>query len=149
MKKCPLCAEEIQEDAVKCKHCGELIVKPKSSETAKAASERSEKNLAMWCHLGTFSGILIPFGNFLAPLLIWLAKRDEYPLVEDQGKEALNFQLSLSLYSIIGFVLVFLIVGIFILVVLALFGIIQVIKASISANNGEKYRYPLCLRVIK
>ena len=104
---------------------------------------------AMWCHLGTFSGVLIPFGNFLAPLLIWLLKKDEDPLVDDQGKESLNFQISVFLYAIVSGMLVFLFVGIFLLLVLALFAIVQVIKASLSASEGKSYRYPLCMRFIK
>ena len=104
---------------------------------------------AMWCHLGTFSGILIPLGNFLVPLLIWLLKKDEDPLVEDQGKESLNFQISVFLYAVVSGMLVFLFVGIFLLLVLALFAIVQVIKASLSASEGKSYRYPLCMRFIK
>jgi uncharacterized protein len=104
---------------------------------------------AMWCHLGTFAGVFIPFGNFLAPLIIWLSKKDEDPLVDDQGKESLNFQISVLLYAVISGILIFLIVGVIMLVVLALFTIIQVIKASLSASDGKPYRYPLCIRFIR
>jgi uncharacterized protein len=105
--------------------------------------------IAMWCHLGAFSGVLIPFGNFLVPLVIWLLKKDEDPFVDDQGKESLNFQISVFLYGIMSGILTFFIVGIFLLIVLALFTVVQVIRASIAASVGEKYRYPLCIRFIR
>ena len=111
--------------------------------------DKNEKLLAMFCHLGAFCGFIIPLGNIIAPLIIWLVKKDEFPLVDDQGKESLNFQISVLIYSIVAGFLVFFFIGIPLLVVIALFCIIQVIKASISANNGEKYRYPLCIRLIK
>jgi len=113
------------------------------------ALKGTEMLLAMWCHLGTIAGFIIPFGNIIAPLAIWLAKKDEYPLVDDQGKESLNFQLSILLYSFAGFVLMFLVVGFFLLVVIAFFALIQIIIATITASKGEKYRYPLCIRFIK
>ena len=91
----------------------------------------------------------MPFANFLVPFLIWITKKDEYEFVDDQGKESLNFQITLLIYGLIGAVLTFLIVGIVFLLVVALFAIIQVIKASIAASNGAKYRYPFCIRFIK
>ncbi len=149
MKKCPFCAEEVQKEATTCGHCDKDIAKEEGSGVATGDPSKVAKTLAMLCHLGTFSGIIVPFGNFLAPLLIWIFKKEEYPFVDDQGKESLNFQISVFLYSIIGIVLAFLIVGLIFLVVLALFAIIQVIKATMSANNGVAYRYPFCIRVIK
>jgi len=121
-------------------------------EDDRAVEERNpsgrERTLAMACHLSAFAGVIIPFGNIFGPLVVWILTKDEYPLADDQGKESLNFQISVFLYSIVCGLLIFLVVGIFMLLVLALFTIIQVIKASISANNGNAYRYPFCLRFI-
>jgi len=145
MKKCPHCAEEIQDEAIKCKECGESLVEQDQAK----GSVNNEKFIAMWCHLGALAGILIPFGNLLVPFVIWISKKEEYELVDDQGKESLNFQISVFLYSLVGIILSIIIVGLIFLIVLGLFAIIQVIKASIAANNGEKYRYPFCVRLIK
>ena len=118
---------------------------------AEAGRDRKEdgRGLAMLCHLGAFSGVVIPFGNFLVPLGIWLYNKEKYPLVDDQGKESLNFQLTLLLYGMGAFILTFVIVGIFLLAVLALFAMIQIIRASICASNGDRYRYWLNIRFIK
>lgn len=149
MKKCPYCAEEIQDEAIKCKHCGEFIARTKEDKDRFKELKNDEKMLAMLCHLGTLLGFVVPFGNFLVPLIIWLTRKEDYPLVEDQGKESLNFQISLLAYTIAGFILSFVIIGILFLIVVWLFGIIQIIKASISANKGELYRYPFCIRFLK
>lgn len=105
--------------------------------------------IAMWCHLGAFAGVLIPLGNFLVPLILWLSKKDEDALVDDQGKESLNFQISVFLYGIVSGILVLVFIGIILLLVLTLFTIIQIIKASLSASEGKPYRYPFCIRFIK
>ncbi len=111
--------------------------------------EKQEKTWAMLCHLGTFAGLIIPFGHIIAPLVIWLIKKEESPFVEDQGKESLNFQISLTIYFFVASILTFILIGFVLLPALAIFAIIMVIIASVKANDGEKFRYPLCIRFIK
>jgi len=101
------------------------------------------------CHLSTFAGYVVPFGNIIAPLVLWVMKKDEYPLVDDQGKEAINFQISITIYVIMSIVLIFLIIGIPLLIGLLIYEIIVTIIAAIKANDGEKYRYPFTIRFIK
>lgn len=109
---------------------------------------KDEKLWAMLCHLSALVGFVIPFGNIIAPLIIWVIKKDEYPLVADQGKEAVNFQISMTIYFIAAVILIFVAIGIALLPIIALFGLIMIVIASIKANEGEKYRYPLTIRLI-
>lgn len=90
----------------------------------------------------------IPFAHILGPLVVWLVKRDQFPLVEDQGKEAINFQISMTIYGIVAAILVLLLIGIVIGIALMIAWVVLVIIASVKANNGERYRYPLTIRFI-
>ena len=113
-----------------------------------AMTEQDARTWAMFCHLGAFAGYIIPFGHIIAPLIIWLIKRDESPLVADQGKESLNFQLSVTLYAIISGLLIFVLIGVVLLLAVMIFDVIMVIVAMVKANAGEKYRYPLSIRFV-
>lgn len=110
----------------------------------------------MWCHMSALAGLVVPFGNLIAPLIIWQMKRNEFPSVEEHGKESLNFQLSVLIYFLGGGVLaaigmVFCIGWILVPVLIALhFGaLVLAVIAGIKANDGILYRYPLNLRLIK
>ena len=111
---------------------------------------KDERTWAMLCH---FSALLIfvgiPFSNILAPLIIWLIKKEEMSFVEDQAKEVLNFQISMTIYLIGSIILIIVLIGIPILIGLVIFNIIITIIAAISANDGKSYRYPINLRLIK
>ena len=113
---------------------------------------KEERTWAMACHLATFSGTLIPvvplLGNIIGPLIIWMIKKDKMPLVDDQGREAINFQISMAIYFVISGVLVFVIIGIPMLMGLGIFDVVVTIIAAIKAYEGENYRYPLCIRFL-
>ncbi len=118
-------------------------------EEKKQMDEKQERMWAMLCHIGIFAGFFIPFGNIIAPLVIWLTKKEESPLIEDQGKESLNFQISMTIYSLIAAVLTMIVIGFVLLAALAIFSIVMVIMAGVKANSGERYRYPLAIKFIK
>ncbi|NQT00516.1 MAG: DUF4870 domain-containing protein [Planctomycetes bacterium] len=112
---------------------------------------------AMICHLGGLGGLIpvVPvIGSVIAPLIIWQVKKDEDPFIDKQGKEAVNFQISMLLYALagsvmcgitcIGAVLIPVVVG-----VVTIFDIVFLLIAAVKANNGEHYRYPLTIRFIK
>lgn len=105
----------------------------------------------MACHLAALAAFIgIPFGNILGPLVIWLIKRHDDPFIEDQGKESLNFQISMTIYGVILLVLGILTFGLGLLLLIP-FGIAEVVFvviAAIRANDGEYYRYPFTIRFI-
>lgn len=120
-------------------------------------SDRKARNWAVAAHLAwlvSTVGIPPPIG----PLVVWLIKKDEHPFVEDQGREALNFQLSLIIYAVVG-AIVALIVGfatlglgflalIPVAVLFLLLALILPIVAAVKASDGERYRYPMTLRLV-
>ena len=110
---------------------------------------KDERTWAMLSHFSALCMFIFPFGNILAPLIIWLIKKDEMPFVEDQAKEVLNFQISMTIYFIGSMILIIVLIGIPILIVLGIFNVIITIIAGIKANDGKSYRYPINLRLIK
>ncbi|MFC2160542.1 DUF4870 domain-containing protein [Acidobacteriota bacterium] len=111
--------------------------------------ESQERNLGMVCHLAALVGFIIPFGNIIGPLVIWLLKKDESEFVNDQGKESLNFQITVTILAIVSGILIIIVIGIVLLILVAIFSLVMIILASIKASEGEKYRYPLSIRLIQ
>ena len=105
-------------------------------------SDKDAWNLVLLCHLGGLLG-------FLPPLIIWLLKKDDSPLVDEQGKEATNFQLTMLICFIASWILCFVFIGIILLPIVGIFDLVMIIMATIKASKGEKYRYPLSLRLLK
>lgn len=111
----------------------------------------------MFCHLSALAGFIgVPFGNILGPLIVWQIKKNEIPSVDAHGKAALNFQITMTLALLataavmfIGFLLCvgWLLFPVFIAIGLA--GLIFPIIAGIKANNGEDYKYPWSLELVK
>jgi uncharacterized Tic20 family protein len=64
-------------------------------------SENHEKNIATFIHLSTFSRFLIPFGNFIGPVVLWIANKEKSEFIDNHGKQAINFQMSILLYALI------------------------------------------------
>ena len=108
-----------------------------------------ERNWAMFCHLSSFASVVVPFGGIIGPLICWSSKRYESKFVDQNGKESLNFQLSILLYTLVCIPLVFIVIGIFFLVALMILELVCVITASIKASRGEPYRYPLSIPFIQ
>ena len=111
---------------------------------------KEEKMWGMFCHLAALAGYIgIPFGNIIGPLVVWLIKKEEFKFVADQGKESLNFQISVTIYAIIAGILSFILIGIPLLIIILVGNIVLVIMAGIKANDGKAYRYPATIRIIK
>ena len=103
----------------------------------------------MFCHLASFAGFLIPLGNIIGPLVVWLLKRQDSPYIDHHGREALNFQISLILYLIASAILIIVLIGILLLIVVGVAGIVFTVIAAIRASEGVEYRYPMTIRLIK
>ena len=105
---------------------------------------------AMFCHLAGLAGLVVPVvGNIVAPLIFWQIKKEEYPFVDEQGKEAVNFQISMTLYAIISLCLFVICIGPFLLAAVGIVDLVFLLIAAVKANNGQSYRYPLTIRFIK
>jgi uncharacterized Tic20 family protein len=122
---------------------------PTSENNNNSGYTQDEKLWAMLAHLSALSGLVIPFGNIFAPLLIWVLKKDTSKFVDEQAKEALNFQISITIYVFVAIFLVLLLVGILVIILVGLFAIIMVVIASINAYDGKNYKYPLTFRLVK
>jgi uncharacterized Tic20 family protein len=107
------------------------------------APSQDARTMAMLAHL---LGIVL---GFLGPLIIWLIKKDEEPFVDDQAKEALNFQLTVFIAMFISGLLICLVIGLVTTPAIAIADLVFCIIAGLKANEGEAYRYPLTLRLIK
>ncbi len=104
---------------------------------------------AMFCHLAAFVGLIIPFGNLIGPLIVWQLKRELDPFVDDQGKEALNFHITVSIAALVCMLLAVVVIGFLLLPLLGLAALVLTIIGGIKANEGKVYRYPLCWRLVK
>jgi uncharacterized Tic20 family protein len=113
-----------------------------SDSLVEIPSTSEDRTMAMVAHLG--GGLF----NFWVPLIIWLIKKDKSPFVDDQGKEALNFSLTMLIGHVLGGITICFTLGLLnmaVAVVSTVFGII----AGVEANKGKVYRYPINIRFIK
>lgn len=105
-----------------------------------------DRQLALVTHLLSLANYVAAPAGIIAVLVLWLVKKDESPALDRVGREVLNFNLSMLLYAIVSFILVFVLIGIALLIGLWVFGLIVTIIAAVRANEGEYYRYPLTIR---
>ncbi|TAM21451.1 MAG: DUF4870 domain-containing protein [Rhodanobacter sp.] len=115
---------------------------------------REERQWALFAHLsallaGLLTGHWLGVGCFIGPLIIWLVKRESMPFVDDQAKEALNFNITVAIAALVCWLLMFVLIGFVLLPILGVLWLVCVILAAIKANEGERYRYPFALRFIK
>jgi uncharacterized protein len=104
--------------------------------------DQDSKTWGMLVHLSTL------VSSFVGPLVILLIKKGQMPFVEEHAKEALNFQISLLIYFLVSFVLSCFLIGIPLLIALPIFSLVVTIIATVKANEGIIYRYPLSIKFI-
>ena len=109
----------------------------------------NENSLGIVCHLLGLATFVMPFGNILGPLILWLIKRADSPYLDAVGKEAVNFNISWTIYAVVAAISIFALVGIILLPLVGLVWLILIVLAAIQASEGKIYRYPLTIRLIK
>ncbi len=125
----------------------EPVGQPDAAPAVAEETDGEARQWAMFAHLSALVGFIVPFGNLIGPLIIWQVKK-ELPFVDDQGKEALNFQITVTIAAVICFILMFVLIGLLLLPILGIVVLVLIIIAAIRANSGESYRYPLTWRII-
>jgi len=119
-------------------------------QTPSSEPSSDARTWGMVAHLSALAGLVLPtVGHIIGPLVVWLVKKDQYPFVDDQGKESLNFQLTVTIAGIIAACLIIVGIGFVLLPLIGLTDLVFVIIASIAANEGKRYRYPFTIRFFK
>jgi len=128
---------------------------PQAAGPPAVAGDASARQWAMFAHLSALLAAFLGGLTFLGPLIIYLVKKDEHPFIADQAREALNFNLSVLIYSIalgiVSFILTLILIGLLLFLLfipLAIAWVVLTIMAAVKANNGEAYRYPLTIRMV-
>jgi len=119
---------------------------PPGSDAYQTVQPMSPQDQRLWSTLTHIGGI---FFGFIAPLITFLVLKDRGAFVAEHTKTALNFQLTMLIGYLVGFVLTFVIIGIFLLLAIGVIVIVFSIIAAIKANNGELYRYPMTITFIR
>jgi uncharacterized Tic20 family protein len=104
---------------------------------------QDEKNLGLIMHVLSLVGL-----SLIGPLIVWLIKKDESAFINLQGRELLNFQLSILIYALICVPLCFILIGIPMLFAIGIASLILTIIGLVKATEGKIYRFPLTIRML-
>lgn len=108
-----------------------------------------ELQVCTWIHLTTalapFTGVL----HLVAAIVLWQVKREGSAYTDDHGREVVNFQISLMIYSVVLGILGFLVIPLIALAAVWIVAIVSLIRGAVAASRGEIFRYPMCLRFIR
>jgi uncharacterized protein len=127
-----------------------LMDGPNSPATSGSTPTENERTWGMLAHLSALAGLVVPLlGIVLGPLAVWLTRRDESAFVAAHAKEALNFNISVLLAAIICMILALVFVGFLLGTALFIFWLVMTLVAAIKASEGQAYRYPFSLRLVK
>jgi uncharacterized Tic20 family protein len=120
---------------------------PPSSVSGSLSQE--DRNWGLIAHLSALSGLIIPLGSVLGPLIVYLVKKDQSAFGTDCAKEALNFNITILIAAIICACLWLIFIGILLSVALFFFWLVLTILAAVRASEGTVYRYPATIRFVK
>jgi len=117
--------------------------------TETGAVDHEIRNTAVAAHLSTFAGLIVPFGSVIGPLAVWLTRRHRDPFIDQAGREALNFGISIAIYGSLLLVAALMLIGIPLLVVGVIAWVVLASLAAAKASQGQPYRYPLTMRLVR
>lgn len=107
-----------------------------------------ERTWAVLVHASALAGFVVPFGNILGPVLVWAIKRDESQFVDENGKEAVNFQITWTFLLVAAALTVLVGIGLLLLPLVALAWLVLVVVAVLRASEDQVYDYPLTLDLV-
>jgi len=111
---------------------------------------REARKWAMICHISALVGLLgNGIGFLLGPLIVWLIKKEDHPFIDEQGKEAVNFQITMFIAMLLSGILCLVFIGFIFLIIFGLLMVIFPIIGALKANDGEAYRYPFSFKFLK
>ncbi len=111
--------------------------------------ERDFRQWAMFLHFSVLLGlVVVPIAGWIAPIVIWQIKKDEFPEIDEHGRIVVNWMISSFIYGIVSFFLIFLVIGIPMMAALGVVSVVFPLIGGIKANQGEIWPYPLSLRLI-
>jgi hypothetical protein len=112
-RTCPACSARLDQHATSCPNCGTNLAPGGDTETTETgAVDQAVRTTAVAAHLSTFAGLIVPFGSVIGPLAVWLTRRDRDPFIDQAGREALNFGISIAVYGSVLLVAALMLVGI-------------------------------------
>jgi uncharacterized Tic20 family protein len=149
-RTCPACSARVDQHAATCPQCGANLAAVGRNEATRAgAVDQEVRNTAVAAHLSTLAGLVVPFGSVIGPLAVWLTRRDRDPFIDDTGREALNFGISIAIYGLVALIGTLLLVGIPLLILGTIAWVVLASLAAVKASQGQAYRYPLTLRLVR
>ncbi|WP_196886800.1 DUF4870 domain-containing protein [Aureivirga sp. CE67] len=107
------------------------------------------KQYTMFMHLALLTGLVIPFGGYILPLVMWLTNKEGDAIIDEHGKNIANFMISMVIYGFVGFMLSIVFIGIFLLMALGIIAIVLPIIGAVRASEGKVYKYPLTIQFLK
>ena len=158
VKSCTQCGAVLDPENRFCGMCGSGVWEGARSAFPRGLSFLDDPvTMSTFCHLSSFSSFIVPLGNILGPLVIWLLRKDDLPAVDRHGKAALNFNISITLYALvataISLPLMFILIGFPLLVVsiagLFIWWLVATVNAAVKAGDGEFWEYPLSIRFLR